>query len=589
MKLSRLTTRSRPLFLAGTILVLAVAGLAPARATAGTTFELQFDGADYISIARGRHHGLVHQHVDSRGVTIPASTGALLDRNGSVIGHFAVVYAGDQESTARVEDLLPGLSLSAVDHVSVENPQIPFVTFRALEAGQFFHMDVGSNNSAGKLEHGSKGVLRDAAGRTGAQFTVVAVGENQSLGRVTEFFPGFFKRDLVGGETRGYFDQVVASSGFANLTPLNVIMLAIGVLFISMGIVKEYEPLLLVPIGFGILIGNIPLPLQIFNAVSVYMIDPVTHEYVFNTTTNSVMGLIYFGVRSGLFPPLIFLGIGALTDFSSLLSNPKSVFLGAAAQIGIFVTFLGALKLGFSPADAAAIGIIGGADGPTAIFLSSRLAPTLIGPIAIAAYSYMAMVPIIQPPIMKILTTKSERLIRMKPGRKVSQRDKIIFPVAGMIVTTLVAPGGLPLLGMLFFGNLLKESGVTGRLSKTASSAVLDTATILLGLAVGASTTAQVFLTRQSMLIFVLGCVAFATATAGGVLFAKLMNLFSSTKINPLIGAAGVSAVPDSARVVHHVGLEADPTNYLLQHAMGPNVAGVIGSAIAAGVFLGFF
>ncbi|TFG37952.1 MAG: sodium ion-translocating decarboxylase subunit beta [Candidatus Aminicenantes bacterium] len=366
-------------------------------------------------------------------------------------------------------------------------------------------------------------------------------------------------------------------------------MLAIGVLFISMGIVKEYEPLLLVPIGFGILIGNIPLPLQIFNAVSVYMIDPLTHEYVFNTTTNSVMGLIYFGVRSGLFPPLIFLGIGALTDFSSLLSNPKSVLLGAAAQIGIFVTFLGALKLGFSPADAAAIGIIGGADGPTAIFLSSRLAPTLIGPIAIAAYSYMAMVPIIQPPIMKILTTKRERLIRMKPGRKVSQRNKIIFPIAGMIVTTLVAPGGLPLLGMLFFGNLLKESGVTGRLSKTASTAVLDTATIHLGLAVGASTTAQVFLTRQSMLIFALGCVAFATATAGGVLFAKLMNLFSATKINPLIGAAGVSAVPDSARVVHHVGLEADPTNYLLQHALGPNVAGVIGSAIAAGVFLGFF
>jgi oxaloacetate decarboxylase beta subunit len=265
------------------------------------------------------------------------------------------------------------------------------------------------------------------------------------------------------------------------------------------------------------------------------------------------------------------------------------VLLGAAAQVGIFATFLGALALGFAPPDAAAIGIIGGADGPTAIFLASRLAPTLIGPIALAAYSYMAMVPIIQPPIMKLLTSKKERLIRMKPGRPVSKRDKILFPVAGLIVTTLVAPGGLPLLGMLFFGNLLKESGVTGRLSKTASSALLDIATILLGVAVGASTTAQVFLTRQSMLIFVLGCAAFALATAGGVLFAKFMNLFTADKINPLIGAAGVSAVPDSARVVHVVGLEEDPTNYLLQHALGPNVAGVIGSAIAAGVFLGIF
>ncbi len=589
MSFLRMTTRSRPLVLTGTILLLAVAGLAPAPASAGTTFALRFDDADHISISRGARHGLEHHRLDSHGVTIPASTGTLRDRNGAVVGRFTVVYAGDQESTARVEDLEPGFDLSAVDHVAVEDPQIPFLTFRALEPGQFFHLDRGSRNSTGRLEHGSKGVLRDSQGRVGALFTVVAVGENESLGKITEYSSGFFNADLVSGETLGFFDQIVSSSGFANLTPFNAIMLAIGVLFLYMGIVKEYEPLLLVPIGFGILVGNIPLPLQIFNAVSVYMIDPVTHEYVFNTTTNSVMGLIYFGVRSGLYPPLIFLGIGALTDFSALLSNPKSVLLGAAAQIGIFVTFLGALKLGFSPADAAAIGIIGGADGPTAIFLASRLAPKLIGPIAIAAYSYMAMVPIIQPPIMKLLTTKKERLIRMKPGRKVSQRDKIIFPIAGMVITTLVAPGGLPLLGMLFFGNILKESGVTGRLSKTASSAILDTSTILLGLAVGASTTAQVFLTRQSMLIFVLGCLAFAAATAGGVLFAKFMNLFSATKINPLIGAAGVSAVPDSARVVHHVGLEADPTNYLLQHALGPNVAGVIGSAIAAGVFLGFF
>lgn len=584
-----MTTRSRPLILTGTILLLAVAAPAPAPASAGTSFEVRFDDADYINLPIGTQDGLSHRLFDPRGAVIAGSTGALRDRNGAVIGRFTVVHAGDQESTARVEELESGFDLSAVDHVSVDDPPVPFLTFRALESGRFFLLDGGSSNSDRKLDHGSKGVLRDAAGRAGALFTVVAVGENESLGKITEYSPGFFNPDLVSGETLGYFDQIVSSSGFANLTSLNVAMLAIGVLFLYMGIVKEHEPLLLVPIGFGILVGNIPLPLQIFNAVSVYMIDPVTHEYVFNTTTNSVMGLIYFGVRAGLYPPLIFLGIGALTDFSALLSNPKAVLLGAAAQIGIFVTFLGALKLGFAPADAAAIGIIGGADGPTAIFLASRLAPTLIGPIAIAAYSYMAMVPIIQPPIMKLLTTKKERLIRMQPGRKVSKRDKIIFPVAGMIITTLVAPGGLPLLGMLFFGNLLKESGVTGRLSKTASSAVLDTATILLGLAVGASTTAQVFLTRQSMLIFVLGCLAFAAATAGGVLFAKFMNLFSATKINPLIGAAGVSAVPDSARVAHHVGLEADPTNYLLQHALGPNVAGVIGSAIAAGVFLGFF
>jgi carboxybiotin decarboxylase len=365
-------------------------------------------------------------------------------------------------------------------------------------------------------------------------------------------------------------------------------MILIGLLFIYLAIAKDYEPLLLVPIGFGILIGNIPLPLSIFNSVSVYMIDPVTREYTFNTGGNSVLGIIYYGVRYGVFPPLIFLGIGALTDFSTLLSNPKSLLLGAAAQVGIFVTFLGALALSFSPQSAAAIGIIGGADGPTAIFAASRLAPSLIGPIAISAYSYMAMVPIIQPPIMKLLTTARSADPHEAGPQGLAVRA-IAFPIMGLLVTTLVAPGGLPLLGMLFFGNLLKESGVTGRLAKTASSALLDISTILLGVAVGASTSAGAFLTTQSVLIFVLGCVAFATATAGGVLFAKLMNLFIAEKINPLIGAAGVSAVPDSARVVHMVGQAADPGNYLLQHAMGPNVAGVIGSAIAAGIFLGLF
>ncbi|MCU0452238.1 MAG: sodium ion-translocating decarboxylase subunit beta [Bacteroidetes bacterium] len=382
---------------------------------------------------------------------------------------------------------------------------------------------------------------------------------------------------------------MLGGTGFLNLTWGNLVMMVIGLVFIYIAVAKDYEPLLLVPIGFGILLGNIPVPLSMFNSISIYMIDPVTHKFVFNTTGNSVMGILYTLVTNGVFPPLIFLGIGAMTDFTAMLSNPKLVLLGAAAQLGIFATFLGALALGFSAASAAAIGIIGGADGPTAIFLASKLAPSLIGPIAIAAYSYMGMVPIIQPPIMRLLTTKEERLIRMKPARVVRNEEKVIFPIAGFIITTLVAPGAIPLLGMLFFGNLLRETGVTSRLAKTASSALIDICTMLLGLSVGASTTAQVFLVPQSVLIFVLGCLAFAVSTAGGVLFAKAMNLFLKDKINPLIGSAGVSAVPDSARVSEMVGREYDPDNHLLMHAMGPNVAGVIGSAIVAGVFLGLF
>jgi carboxybiotin decarboxylase len=566
------------------IVICLVTGVASA---AGLDFNVRFDDTRYITLYRGTADGLHHA---TRDAPDAATAGELVDRHGEVIGTFTVVYADEYDATARVDRLDPRVTLDFVDSVVIPDLGLEYLKFRPADSRRFFRLDVGwETASAHGLKHGSKGRLYAADGRVAGLFSVLAVGPRESVGTVTEFSHGEFARDIVRGEVEGYLAQVVSSTGFANLSWLNVVMLIVGGFFIYLGVAKDYEPLLLVPIGFGILVGNIPLPLQIFNAVSVYMIDPVTHEYVFNTTTNSVMGMIYFGVRSGLFPPLIFLGIGALTDFSALLSNPKSVLLGAAAQVGIFVTFLGALKLGFSPANAAAIGIIGGADGPTAIFLSSRLAPSLIGPIAIAAYSYMAMVPIIQPPIMKLLTTKAERKIRMKPGRKVGKVEKVLFPIVGMVVTTLVAPGGLPLLGMLFFGNLLKESGVTSRLAKTASSAVLDTATILLGLAVGASTSAQVFLTRQSILIFVLGCLAFATATAGGVLFAKTMNLFSLDKVNPLIGAAGVSAVPDSARVVHTVGQEADPTNYLLQHAMGPNVAGVIGSAIAAGVFLGIF
>jgi len=558
-------------------------------AAAEPDFGVQFNEDQYLRLPQGSRAGLTATRLNEDGTVLPPTHGTLHDRTGMVVGRITVIAAGELDAIARVDETEAGTSLDGVDHAAIDDLDLPFLTFDTLPAERFFRINHGWSDGVEGLKAGAKGTLLDRAGRSAALFRVIAVDEHDSVGEVIEYRPGRFNHDLVSGRLAGYVEQVLSGTGIANLSWLNLVMLVIGCVFIYLGIAREYEPLLLVPIGFGILIGNIPLPLHIFNAVSVYMIDPVTHQYAFNTTTNSVMGLIYFGVRTGLFPPLIFLGIGALTDFSALLSNPKSVLLGAAAQIGIFVTFLGAMQLGFSPANAAAIGIIGGADGPTAIFLSSRLAPSLIGPIAIAAYSYMAMVPVIQPPIMKLLTTRSERRIRMQPGRQVPRRDKILFPIAGLLVTALVAPGGLPLLGMLFFGNLLKESGVTGRLAKTASSAVLDTATVLLGLAVGASTTAQVFLTRQSILIFILGCLAFAVATAGGVLFAKLMNLFSRVKINPLIGAAGVSAVPDSARVVHHVGQEEDPTNYLLQHALGPNVAGVIGSAIAAGVFLGIF
>jgi oxaloacetate decarboxylase beta subunit len=359
------------------------------------------------------------------------------------------------------------------------------------------------------------------------------------------------------------------NSGFAHLEWGNTIMVLIGAVFIFLAVTKDYEPLLLVPIGFGIIVGNIP-PIEGMS-LGVY-------------SEGSVLNYLYFGVTKGIYPPLIFLGIGAMTDFSTMLSNPKLILLGAAAQIGIFLTFLGSLYLGFSSAQSGAIGIIGGADGPTAIFLASKLAPELLGPIAIAAYSYMALVPVIQPPVMYLLTTKKERMIHMKPPREVSRKEKIIFPIVAFLICALIAPGSITLLGMLFFGNLLKESTVTERLANTARSSLIDIVTVLLGFTVGASTQAQTFLNPNSILIFVLGALSFVIATMGGVLFAKFMNLFLKEKINPLIGAAGVSAVPDSARVVHAIGIKADPTNYLLMHAMAPNVAGVIGSAIAAGV-----
>jgi oxaloacetate decarboxylase beta subunit len=371
--------------------------------------------------------------------------------------------------------------------------------------------------------------------------------------------------------------ELYGYTAFANVDYRHIIMICVGLFFISLAIIKHYEPLLLIPIGFGIILGNIPFDITADLQIGIY-------------EEGSVLNMLYQGVERGFYPPLIFLGIGAMTDFSSLLSKPKLVLLGAAAQFGIFAAYSSSLLLGFEPEQAGAIAIIGGADGPTAIFLSSKLAPEFIGPIAIAAYSYMALVPVIQPPIMRLLTTKKERLIRMKPARAVPKQEKILFPIIGMLLTTFIMPTSLPLLGMLFFGNLLKESGVTNRLAETARSSLIDIVTIFLGLTVGASTQGDVFITPQSMMIFGLGAASFIVATFSGVLFAKVMNLFSSegNKINPLIGNAGVSAVPDSARVSQHVGLEYDKTNHLLMHAMAANVSGVIGSAIAAGILLSF-
>ncbi len=366
-------------------------------------------------------------------------------------------------------------------------------------------------------------------------------------------------------------------TGFYNAEPGHFIMILVGLIFIYLAIAKDYEPLLLIPIGFGILIGNIP-----FNEAANLQIG-IYEE-------GSVLNILYQGVVQGWYPPLIFLGIGAMTDFSALIANPKLILIGAAAQFGIFGAYIVALEMGFAPNEAGAIGIIGGADGPTAIFTTSKLAPHLLGAVAISAYSYMALVPVIQPPFMRLLTTKKERVIKMKSPRVVSQTEKILFPIMGLLLTAFLVPSGLPLLGMLFFGNLLKESGVTRRLAETARGPLIDTITILLGLTVGASTQATTFLRVESVKVFAIGALSFVIATCAGVLFVKVLNLIlpKEKKINPLIGNAGVSAVPDSARISQIIGLEYDSTNYLLMHAMGPNVAGVIGSAVAAGILLGF-
>lgn len=364
-------------------------------------------------------------------------------------------------------------------------------------------------------------------------------------------------------------------TGFYNCEWTNLVMLAVGCFFVWLAIKKNFEPLLLVPIGFGMLIGNIPF--QPGMEIGIY--EP-----------GSVLNILYNGVERGWYPPLIFLGIGAMTDFSALLANPKLMIIGACAQFGIFGAYMLALLFGFDPLSAGCVAIIGGADGPTAIFTTSKLNPNLLGAVAVSAYSYMALIPLIQPPLMRMFTTRKERLIKMKATRVVSQNEKIIFPIVGLMLTCFVVPSGIPLLGMLFFGNLLRESGVTSRLAKTASNAMTDIVTILLGLTVGASTQADKFLTLDTLIIFGLGFAAFILASSAGVLSVKVFNLFlkKDKKINPLIGNAGVSAVPMAARISNNIGLEYDPTNYLLMHAMGPNVAGVIGSAVAAGVLLSF-
>ncbi len=379
-----------------------------------------------------------------------------------------------------------------------------------------------------------------------------------------------------GGFIAQKFTDFLTYTGFANVEWPNLVMIVVGAFFIWLAIKKDFEPLLLIPIGLGIILGNIP-----FKAAG---LEIGLYE------DNSVLNIFYQGVRQGWYPPLVFLGIGAMTDFSALIANPKLLLVGAAAQFGIFGAYIIALEMGFDPNQAAGVAIIGGADGPTAIFLSSKLSPNLMGAIAVCAYSYMALVPVIQPFIMRVLTTRKEKLIKMQAARKVSQTERILFPIVGLLITTFIVPSGLPLLGMLFFGNLLKESTKTTRLAKTAGNALNDIIVMLLGLTVGCSTQASEFLTLDTVKIFLLGAIAFIIATASGVLFVKFFNLFlpESKKINPLIGNAGVSAVPMAARISNQEGLRADSHNYLLMHAMGPNVAGVIGSAVAAGVLLGF-
>ena len=380
------------------------------------------------------------------------------------------------------------------------------------------------------------------------------------------------------------------STGFAAITGGQIIMLLISFGLLYLAIKKGFEPLLLVPIAFGILLANLPLAGLTAEPVVEIVKDPITGKLV--SKTKEFGGLLYYlyqGVELGIYPPLIFLGIGAMTDFGPLIANPSSILLGAAAQLGIFITFIGAIALDFTGPESASIGIIGGANGPAALYLCSKLAPHLLGPIAIAAYSYMALVPIIQPPIMKALTTKEERKIVMEQLRPVSKREKIIFPIMVTVISTLLIPSAGPLVGILMFGNLIRECGVVERLSQTIQNELMNIVTIFLGTTIGATANAETFISWSTLKIIGLGLIAFAIGTVGGVLFGKIMCKLTGGKVNPLIGAAGVSAVPMSARVVQKMGQEEDPGNFLLMHAMGPNVAGAIGSAVAAGLLLTFF
>ena len=377
--------------------------------------------------------------------------------------------------------------------------------------------------------------------------------------------------------------------GFMNITWQQGLMLLISFFLLYLAIKKQYEPLLLLPIAFGMLLTNLPGAEMYHSELWSAFLDessPYYHSYGAIMSHGGLLDILYIGVKAGVYPCLIFMGVGAMTDFGPLIANPKSLLLGAAAQLGIFLTFLAANAMGFTEAEAGSIGIIGGADGPTSIFLTSKLAPQLLGPIAIAAYSYMALVPVIQPPIMRALTTKKERAIKMSQLRPVSKTEKIIFPIAITTIVALILPDAAPLIGCLMLGNLAKECGVVDRLSKTMQNELMNIVVIFLGLTVGATATASSFLNIRTLMILAMGIVAFGCGTAGGILLAKLMNVFSKEKINPLIGSAGVSAVPMAARVSQQVGQEENPSNFLLMHAMGPNVAGVIGSAVAAGILL---
>ncbi|MBR4842574.1 MAG: sodium ion-translocating decarboxylase subunit beta [Bacteroidaceae bacterium] len=387
------------------------------------------------------------------------------------------------------------------------------------------------------------------------------------------------------GDILEFFEQM----GFMNITLQQGIMLLLSFFLLFLAIKKQYEPLLLLPIAFGMLLTNLPGAGMYHSELWTAFLDansPAYHSYGTIMREGGLLDILYIGVKAGVYPCLIFMGVGAMTDFGPLIANPKSLLLGAAAQLGIFLTFLAANSMGFTEAQAGSIGIIGGADGPTSIFLTSKLAPELLGPIAIAAYSYMALVPVIQPPIMRALTTKKERAIKMSQLRPVSKTEKIIFPIAITTIVALILPDAAPLIGCLMLGNLAKECGVVDRLSKTMQNELMNIVVIFLGLTVGATATASSFLDWSTIKIMVMGVVAFGCGTAGGILLAKLMNVFSKEKINPLIGSAGVSAVPMAARVSQQVGQEENPSNFLLMHAMGPNVAGVIGSAVAAGILL---